>query len=67
MLPERGKATLKICDILGHEVAVLANGDFEGGVEHQVMFHASNLASGVYFSRLEFGSQIAVKKLMLVK
>jgi hypothetical protein len=67
ILPERGRATLNVYDILGHEVAVLANGDFEGGVEHQVTFNASNLTSGVYFSRLEFGGQIAVKKLVLVK
>ncbi len=67
ILPERGRAILKVHDILGREVAVLADGDFDGGVEHRVMFDASNLSSGVYFSRLEFGNQFAVKKLVVLK
>jgi hypothetical protein len=66
-LPERGWATLRIYDNLGREVTMLANGEFEGGVEHAVTFHASKLTSGVYFSRLEFKSQQIVRKLVLMK
>jgi hypothetical protein len=66
-LPERGRAMLRVYDNLGREVAVLANGEFEGGVEYQFTFNASNLTSGVYFSRLEFKNHCVVKKLMLVK
>jgi hypothetical protein len=58
---------LRVYDNLGREVAVLANGEFEGGVEYQFTFNASNLTSGVYFSRLEFKNHCVVKKLMLVK
>jgi hypothetical protein len=67
IIPERGIVTLRVFDNLGREVAMLANGEFEGGVEHQVTFNASNLTSGVYFSRLEFMNQSVVKKLLLVK
>lgn len=67
ILPERGRATLKVYDNLGREVAVLADGEFAGGVEHRVKFNASNLSSGVYFSRLEFKNQFAVKKLVVLK
>jgi hypothetical protein len=67
MVPERGRAILKVYDILGREAALLADGEFEPGVEHQVTFNASNLPSGVYFSRLEFKNQSIVKRLMLLK
>jgi len=66
-LPELGFATLKVYNTLGHEVAALASGEFEGGREHRVTFDASNLASGVYFSRLEYNNQGIVRKLVLVK
>ena len=34
---------------------------------HSVKFNASNLASGVYFYRLEAGSYQANKKMLLLK
>jgi len=45
--------TLKVYDILGKEVAtVLNNRKYEIG-SYEIPFDASNLASGVYFYRLE--------------
>jgi len=43
---------LVVHDILGREVAVLANERNTPGI-HQVKFDAAGLASGVYFYRLE--------------
>ncbi len=62
---------LKIYNILGQQVAVLMNKEMKPGI-HSVQFNASNLASGVYFYRLQVkgadGSQFnSVKKLMLLK
>ena len=64
--PERGRLSLKVFDILGREVATLANGQMEAGV-HQVSFDASKLSSGVYFYRLTAGSFVSTKKLVLLK
>jgi len=46
---------LVVYDVLGREVAVLAN-DSETPGEHEVFFDGSGLASGVYVYRLEAGS-----------
>jgi hypothetical protein len=66
-VPADGRATLKIFNTLGQEVATLFNGDATAGTYHQVQFNGSNLASGIYFSRLEFGGKMQVKKMLLLK
>ena len=66
-LPEDGRVTLKIYDIVGREVATLVDGDLKAGFLQQAIFDASRLASGVYFSRLQFKGQAMVKKLLFVK
>ncbi|MEW6194867.1 MAG: CARDB domain-containing protein [Bacteroidota bacterium] len=65
-IPIRSFVSLKIYDLLGKEVAVLSNSEHEAG-KYQVIFNASNLASGVYFYRLEAGSFNQTKKLILMK
>jgi uncharacterized delta-60 repeat protein len=76
-VPSNGRATLKIFNTLGQEVATLFNGEAEGGKYNQVQFNASSLAtgssskggyaSGVYFSRLEFDGKVQLKKMLLLK
>ena len=66
-VPSNGRAVLKIFNVLGQEVATLFNGEATAGVNHQVQFNASNLASGVYFSRLEFGGKMQMNKMLLLK
>jgi len=61
-----GLVTLNVFDILGRKVATLVNQYQAAGV-HTVSFNASNLASGVYFYRLEAGSFSNVKKMLLIK
>jgi hypothetical protein len=62
--------TLKVYDILGNEVSTLLNDYKEPGL-HEVNFNASSaaggLSTGVYFYRLQSGSFIETKKLLLVK
>ncbi|MBX2989533.1 MAG: S8 family peptidase [Bacteroidetes bacterium] len=65
-LPANGLATLKVFDVLGREVATLLNNDMQAGT-HQLTLDASNFSSGTYFYKLQSGSNVAVKKLMVVK
>ena len=47
-----GYLKLIICDIQGREVVRLIDGELSAGY-HQVMWDASDAASGIYFYRLE--------------
>jgi hypothetical protein len=61
-----GMVTLNVYDILGRKVATLVNENQSEGT-HTVNFDASKLTSGVYFYRIESGSFMNIKKMMLVK
>jgi photosystem II stability/assembly factor-like uncharacterized protein len=50
----RVRATLKVYDILGREVATLVNEEKPAG-EYDVEFNGSNLPSGIYFYQLRAG------------
>ncbi len=65
-LPKSGTVSLKIYDVLGNEVATIVNGDLNAG-SYTIDWNASQYASGVYFYRLQSGSFIQTKKMMLVK
>jgi hypothetical protein len=65
-LPKSSEVRLSVFDILGREVSVLVNERREAGV-HEVKFDSSNLASGVYFYRLQAGNFVQSKKLVIVK
>ena len=57
---------LKVYDILGREVATLVNEKKSAG-KYSVTWNASSMASGVYFYRLEAGSFVETKKLLLLR
>jgi hypothetical protein len=65
-----GLVSLKVYDVLGREVAVLVNGRQEAG-SYTVPFGINKgtfgFSSGVYFYRLEAGSFVSTKKLILMK
>lgn len=65
-IPQDGIVTLKIYDILGSEVATLVNEEKVAG-RYEVNFNASSLASGVYIYKLQAGSFINSKKMILLK
>ncbi len=65
-LAKAGTVSLKVYDMLGREVATLANGEFVAGVHH-VTFNATTLPSGAYFYALKAGNFSAMKSMMLVK
>lgn len=61
-----GWVRLKIMDILGREVAQLVNKELRAGT-YAERFTPQNLASGVYYSVLEFKGSVKSKKLLLLK
>ncbi len=65
-LNENMQLQIKVYDLLGREVANLANGVYEAG-KHDITFDASKLPSGIYFYNLITGSNSISKKMLLVK
>jgi hypothetical protein len=66
-VPSTGRATLKILNILGQEVVTLFDGEAQAGMFTEVQFNASGLASGMYFSRLEYNGKVQTTKMTLMK
>jgi photosystem II stability/assembly factor-like uncharacterized protein len=58
--------TLKVYDILGREVETLVN-EYKPAGKYEATFDGSNLASGVYFYRLEAGDFHQTAKMLLLK
>jgi len=58
--------TLKVLDVLGREVATLVNEHRQPGT-YTVRWDASGFPSGVYFYRLQVGSVVETKKMVLAK
>jgi hypothetical protein len=65
-LPERSHVSISVYNTLGQQVATPVNGEMEAGY-HEVQFDASWLASGVYLYRLQAGSFVETRKLVLVR
>ena len=65
-VPQRSQIKLKVFDVLGRNVSVLADGVYESG-KYEVEFNASSLPSGVYFYNLTNGSNSITKKMLLIK
>ncbi len=65
-IPQESFVTLKIYDILGREVATIVNEENQIG-NYEINFDAKNLTSGIYFYKLQAGSLIETKKMVLMK
>jgi photosystem II stability/assembly factor-like uncharacterized protein len=65
-LPHKTTVHLSVFNTLGQQVALLENGEHEAGY-HEIKFDGSGLSSGVYFYRIEAGSFVETKKLILTK
>lgn len=57
---------LAVYDIIGREVATLVNGAQSQG-SYVVTFNASQLATGLYFYKLEAGDFVKTQKMLLIK
>ncbi len=65
-VPNQSHVRIAIYDVLGRQVQVLVNEELSPG-SHTVEFDATRLASGVYIYRMEAGSFVQTRKMMLVK
>ncbi len=63
---EAAEVRLAVYDVLGREVAVLAEGPVEAG-QHEAVLAAEGLASGVYVWRLAVGSEVETGRLTLAR
>ncbi len=61
-----GNAKIVVYNVLGQEVAVIADTFFPVG-QHTVTFDASNMSSGIYFYKLEMNGFIDMKRLILLR
>ena len=64
--PVSSQQSLKVYDVLGNEVATLVDEYREAGY-YEVEFDGRNLASGLYFYKLQAGSFVETKKMVLIK
>jgi hypothetical protein len=65
-LDERQPVRLSVCDALGREVAVLADGMMDAG-RQQTTFDAADLPGGMYVARLVAGGRTLARKMLLLK
>ncbi len=65
-IKHRAQVTLKVFDVLGRELATLINEELNPG-EHQMVFDATSIASGVYFYQLRAGTFIQTNKMLIIK
>ncbi len=66
LIPELSFVTIKVYDILGNEIATLVNANNPVG-SYEVKFDAVSLPSGIYFYRLQAGSFVETKKMLMIK
>lgn len=65
-MPKTEQVSLKIYNSVGQKVAVLINSQLKQG-NHSVDWYAGNLASGIYFYKLQIGKFNQTKKMLLLK
>ena len=65
-LPVNSTAILKVYDVLGKEIVTLVNETKEAGY-YSINFDASKFSSGMYFYKLQAGSFVQTKKIILTK
>lgn len=65
-IPEAGTVKLTVFDISGREIKTLVN-EFKAAGIHESVFDGSNLASGVYFYKLQTALHNTTKRMILIK
>lgn len=65
-LPESTETTVRVYNVLGQEVAVLADGHQARG-RHEITFDASQLGAGVYLYALETETSIRTRRMIVLK
>jgi photosystem II stability/assembly factor-like uncharacterized protein len=65
-IPKESFVTIKVYDALGREIKTLVN-EIKIAGNYNVLFNGSNLASGIYFYKMQAGDFVQTKKLVLLK
>ena len=65
-VPKKGKVSLKVFDVLGHEVVTLVD-EIKPSGEYKIQFDGGKLASGLYFYRLQQNNLTETKKFILLR
>jgi hypothetical protein len=65
-VPKSAQLSIRIYDVLGREIECLINEYVQPG-KYNINYNANNLASGVYFYRLQAGDYINIKRMVLLK
>ncbi len=66
VLPQAANVVLTVYDVLGRELRRLASVTKPGGT-YEVSFDATGLPSGIYFYRLQAGSYVETKRMVVLK
>jgi|GEM_PF-1160470 surface protein len=66
-VPQSGTVRLEVFDLIGRKVATLVDNERKAAGWYQITFDASNLASGIYFYRIEAGKYVDSKRMTLIK
>ncbi|RPI15519.1 MAG: T9SS C-terminal target domain-containing protein [Ignavibacteriae bacterium] len=65
-IPKASEVSIKVYDMLGHEVMTLVNEQKNAG-NYSVVMDASNLSSGIYLYKIAAGSFNETKRMTLIK
>lgn len=65
-IPQQDNVVLKIFNNIGQEVSTIVNQAMDAG-NYEVNFNAADLASGVYFYRIQTGNFSESKKMIMIK
>ncbi|MBI5170753.1 MAG: T9SS type A sorting domain-containing protein [Candidatus Eisenbacteria bacterium] len=65
-LPDARHVSLRVHDVAGREVAILADGVMSAG-RHELRFDARGLSHGVYFCTMRAGSLVESRKMLIVR
>jgi hypothetical protein len=65
-VPEAGRVRLHVYNAIGQRIAELVNEELPAGI-HAVEWNAGTVASGIYFTRLEYGGSSEIRRMQLVR
>jgi hypothetical protein len=65
-IPKNTYVKIRIFDLTGKEIMKLLN-DYLSAGAYEILWNANNYSSGVYFYRIEAGSFVQIKKMVLIK
>lgn len=66
-LPNAAIVTLTVYDLLGRQIAILVNEEKKPAGQHEAIFNAGNLGSGMYLYQLQTNNFREVRKMLLVR